>query len=259
MIPFGDENTLLKADNPADYEDESKYDRRVMPTVIAGKVQGRTPQQLFCSTHPVILPVGMCGGPVVIDREFKVLPPQERLAPEFDEQGRRKRGVPVKLSNPTKARIEGLKAKHGQEGASESVEEEGLLKFGKSSKLVCGLLEGIVPLDHPVEEIRGSAVFVEGTDIIRYRALVLVCILFYFYIFVAFAVFNKIVFPNMFLSWRYCVDYLSFSSLFFRSKSKTNSFLKEVEDGNIKPVEGGEAFQFVGNDLDPAKMSLKNI
>jgi hypothetical protein len=32
---------------------------------------------------------------------------------------------------------------------------------------VVGLLEGIVPLDHPVQELRGSAVFVEGPDIIK--------------------------------------------------------------------------------------------
>lgn len=175
VIPFGDDRTLLKADNPADYADESKYDRRVLPTIINGKVQGKTAKQLFCTTHPVILPVGMCGGPVVIDRVFTPLPPQSRLAPEFDEQGRRKRGVPVNLSNPTKARIEGLKAKHahtqdgtvGGSAVPEPLEEEGHIKFGKSSKLVCGLLEGIVPVDHPVEEIRGSAVFVEGPDIIR--------------------------------------------------------------------------------------------
>lgn len=34
-----------------------------------------------------------------------------------------------------------------------------------------GLLEGIVPEDHPIKEIRGSAVFVEGPDINRYDAM----------------------------------------------------------------------------------------
>lgn len=42
-----------------------------------------------------------------------------------------------------------------------------------------GLLEGIVPEDHPVKEIRGSAVFVEGPEINRCANewLVFVCAL----------------------------------------------------------------------------------
>jgi hypothetical protein len=37
-----------------------------------------------------------------------------------------------------------------------------------------GLLEGIVPEDHPIQQLRGSAVFVEGPEIHRYGIEVIV-------------------------------------------------------------------------------------
>jgi hypothetical protein len=40
-------------------------------------------------------------------------------------------------------------------------------RVGKSSQIAVGLLEGIVPEDHPIQQLRGSAVFVEGPEIHR--------------------------------------------------------------------------------------------
>jgi hypothetical protein len=42
-----------------------------------------------------------------------------------------------------------------------------LSRAGKSSQIAVGLLEGIVPEDHPIQQLRGSAVFVEGPEIHR--------------------------------------------------------------------------------------------
>jgi hypothetical protein len=47
-------------------------------------------------------------------------------------------------------------------------------RTGKSSQIAVGLLEGIVPEDHPIQQLRGSAVFVEGPEIHRYGAAVTV-------------------------------------------------------------------------------------
>jgi hypothetical protein len=49
-----------------------------------------------------------------------------------------------------------------------------LSRVGKSSQIAVGLLEGIVPEDHPIQQLRGSAVFVEGPEIHRYGAAVTV-------------------------------------------------------------------------------------
>lgn len=206
---------------PIEMRDESTYDRRVVPTMFKGKLQGRTANQVFSTTLPFILPVGMCGGPVLIPRgQFTHMASDElakiQAAAQVSPSGGRKRpsGVSPELSKPHIMRKETIKAAAAEnkinidpiENVSKNVDagqEEMAYRPGKSEHLVVGLLEGIVPVDHAVEEIRGSPVFVESTDIIK--------------------------------------------------------FLDEVEAGNIEPVVGGEGAEFVGRDQDPEKMNYKFI
>lgn len=168
--------------------DESTYDRRVIPTMFKGKLQGRTAKQVFSTTLPFILPVGMCGGPVLIPRgQFTHMASEElakiQAAAQVTPSGGRKRpsGVSPELSKPHMMRKEVLKTaaagnqpdgndsnkenSHSSHSA-DAGKEETAYRPGKSEHLVVGLLEGIVPLDHAVEEIRGSPVYVESTDII---------------------------------------------------------------------------------------------
>ena len=138
MVPFGEDlKHVVAPDGSTDYSDESKFDRRCVPTVIPGSVQGRTAKQLFTTTMPKILPVGMCGGPVVIPRQFDPFDwkpvPKDASTEASESGGRKHRGVSIELSNPTKARVEGLKAKRASsEGFTEEpIEEENKIKFGE--------------------------------------------------------------------------------------------------------------------------------
>lgn len=173
---------------PAEMREEESYDRRVIPTIFKGKLQGRTSKQVFSTTHPFTLPIGMCGGPVLIPRGHFTHMAKEELAkmqfatapaPSADGAApvgrKRVSGVSPELSKPHIMRKEVLKtlaakstAQDGEAGAveGEAAEDELAYQPGKADHLVVGLLEGIVPLDHPVEEIRGSPVFVESPDII---------------------------------------------------------------------------------------------
>ncbi len=172
---------------PEEMRDESTYDRRVIPTMFKGKLQGRTTKQVFSTTLPFILPVGMCGGPVLIPRgQFTHMASDElaklQAAAQVTPLGGRKRpsGVSPELSKPQMMRKEVLKAaaagiqsnnsdnnkENTLSTAADVGQEETAYRPGKSEHLVVGLLEGIVPVDHAVEEIRGSPVYVESTDII---------------------------------------------------------------------------------------------
>lgn len=182
-------------DIPIEMRQEESYDRRVVPTMFKGKLQGRTDKQIFSTTLPFILPVGMCGGPVTIlrDEDDSKLPSVLRTAvpdlsePALTAAGGRKRpsSVSVELSKPANMRKEVLKARREEiasaaeegeragDGAVEAVADKAKAKAQVATdkplcaELVVGLLEGIVPTDHPVEEIRGSPVFVESMDIIK--------------------------------------------------------------------------------------------
>lgn len=172
---------------PQEMREEASYDRRVIPTMFKGKLQGRTAKQVFSTTHPFILPIGMCGGPVVIPRgQFTHMAKEElakmQIAAEPSADGspvgrKRPSGVSPELSKPHIMRKEMLKtlaaktaaqAQLGSEAVAveEAPEDELAYQPGKADHLVVGLLEGIVPVDHPVQEIRGSPVFVESPDII---------------------------------------------------------------------------------------------
>jgi len=172
---------------PPEMREEETYDRRVIPTIFKGKFQGRTSKQVFSTTHPFTLPIGMCGGPVLIPRgQFTHIAKEElakmqfATAPNPSADGapvgrKRPSGVSPELSKPHIMRKELLKnlaarsgAQGNEAGATEEEAPEDELGYqpGKADNLVVGLLEGIVPVDHPVEEIRGSPVFVESPDII---------------------------------------------------------------------------------------------
>lgn len=71
ISPAGPEAaSLAEATGSRDFDDESKYDRWMLPTIIDGKIQGRTEKQIFAVTRERLLPVGMCGGPVVVNRQW---------------------------------------------------------------------------------------------------------------------------------------------------------------------------------------------
>ena len=105
-----------------------------------------------------------------------------QAAAQVTSTGGRKRpsGVSPELSKPHLMRKEVLKAAAAgnqnqsnlddKENKSNTVQDAGQEEMayrpGKSEHLVVGLLEGIVPVDHAIEEIRGSPVYVESTDII---------------------------------------------------------------------------------------------
>jgi hypothetical protein len=170
---------------PIEMRQEESYDRRVVPTMYKGKLQGRTDKQIFSTTLPFILPVGMCGGPVTILRDdsklasvLKTSVVSVQTEPVLTAAGGRKRpsSVSVELSKPANMRNEVLKVRREEianaaaeegERAGDAAEAAAVKDKPLCAELVVGLLEGIVPTDHPIEEIRGSPVFVESMDIIK--------------------------------------------------------------------------------------------
>ena len=58
VAPFGENLEMYVAkDDSKDYDDEKKYDRYVVPTIIDGKIQGKSPHQIFATTPSRVLPV----------------------------------------------------------------------------------------------------------------------------------------------------------------------------------------------------------
>jgi hypothetical protein len=160
VAPFGDTaKNLAAADGSTDYANEEVFDRLVVPTVMAGTVMGRTQKQIFTSTGTRVLPIGMCGGPVVIPRifdKFDWAPVADAVNSSSNSAntgasgatpvgGKKHRGVPVKLSNPTAARVAGLRAKHEDPASAEEepVEDENKMKFGTSLCLLDSVLSRV--------------------------------------------------------------------------------------------------------------------
>ncbi|KAJ1439300.1 hypothetical protein B484DRAFT_444095, partial [Ochromonadaceae sp. CCMP2298] len=143
---------------------EAEDDRLCIPRIIAGTVQGRTQKQIFASTLPLVLPDGMCGGPVCIPRPS--VSGTSGVGAGGGGGGGKRRGVPVSAVSNAKGMGSGKFRGTAEMGLGGSGSGEGS-GDGEAPGLlvVCGLVEGIVPAEHPVVELRGSAVFVEGPEI----------------------------------------------------------------------------------------------
>ena len=211
------------------------YDRHVVPTVMQGTVMGRTAHQIFASTAPALLPLGMCGGPVIMDRDPSTLSWRANSSSGSSKSAAisgasstssassasaststgnsnfssaaatsstfspnaastsavSATAVATTASTATADNVttttttatttatattatastggkkrRGVSIKESQAGPSAIDPTTGELRVNKQV-IVAGLLEGIVPVEYPVEELRGAAVFVEGPTIFR--------------------------------------------------------------------------------------------
>jgi len=150
-------------------------DKKVIPRSFAGTVQGRTQNQIFVSTRPLLLPNGMCGGPVYLPTTAPTSLPIPAQAPSADAVST---ATAASTPNESKPRSTSTSRRRGVPKTTVSgagFDDSLLIATGsqhssakQQKQLVCGLLEGIVPTDHAVEELRGSAVFVEGPQILRF-------------------------------------------------------------------------------------------
>lgn len=132
------------------FDDSNMDNRKPIPKIVDGRIEGRGPKQIFALTKQV-LPDGMCGGPVVCrmlhaGRTF-TLPSSSSSSIDTDSSSKNNsshNGVgdrPYSTSpNPQHVTL-GLR--------------------------LCGLLEGIVPPEHAVEALRGRGVFVENQEILE--------------------------------------------------------------------------------------------
>ena len=92
-----------------------------------------------------------------------------------------------------------------------------------SPPLVCGIVEGIVPTDHPNADIRGLAAYVEGHEIERFRL------------------------------WPLKLD-LGLHLKYLQLLLNVHRFIIDIEEGRIEPVVGGSAamdvFKGQGTDIN---------
>lgn len=107
-------------------------DRKLFPSMATGNMAMRTPYQIFCATSPVLVD-GMCGGPVC-----------------------------------TVSSLNHLTSGQGQVKPSQSTNSNDRPDY----RVVRGMVEGIVPAAHPIENIRNTAVFVEAGEIRSFLAAI---------------------------------------------------------------------------------------